>query len=140
MRRSGILISLLVVAALSAEAQAADPRLRGVWSTRAYVIDGKEHPMDGLFIFTDRHFSANAFFRVSGGERDDANANAGTYRTDGNKLIFMQQVQIHIRPGDQTEPLLYGKGVEEAATYEIQGSRLVITFPSTNRYVCERVQ
>jgi hypothetical protein len=119
---------------------AADSRLVGIWSTETYVIDGKEHPMEGIFIFTDRHFSANTFFRVSGGEMEDANANAGTYRTEGDRLVLMQDVQIHIRPGDPKEPIFYGKQVEEAATYAIEGDRLEITFPSTNRYLCRRIQ
>jgi hypothetical protein len=96
--------------------------------------------MDGIFIFTERHFSANAFFRISGGRQDDLNANAGTYHTEGDRLVFMQQIQAHIRPGDPKEPIFYGKGVEEAATYRIEGDRLAILFPSGNRYLCERVR
>lgn len=139
MKKAGIL--LLVTLAVSAvPTTAADPRLFGVWKTLTYVVEGKDHPMDGLFIFTERHFSANAFFRISGGNLDDLNANAGTYRTEGDRLIFMQQVQAHIRPGDVREPIFYGKGVEEAATYQIEGDKLVISFPSKNRYVCERVK
>jgi hypothetical protein len=67
------------------------------------------------------------------------NANAGTYRTKGNKLIFMQQVQAHIRPGDEKEPIFYGKGVEEAARYAVEDKKLIITFPSGNRYISERL-
>jgi len=119
---------------------AADSRLVGIWSAQSYVIEGKENPMEGIFIFTDRHFSANTFFRVSGGEMEDANANAGTYHTEGDRLVFMQDVQIHVRPGDSKEPLFYGKRVEEAATYAIEEDRLVITFPSTNKYLCKRIQ
>ena len=96
--------------------------------------------MDGLFIFTDKHFSANAFFRISGGKLDDMNANAGTYRTEGDKLIFMQQVQAHIRPGDETEPVFYGKNVEEVSEYRIEGDKLIITFPSGNLYISERAR
>jgi hypothetical protein len=131
-----LLTSTLAVSA----AEGADPRLVGVWSTLTYVIEGKEHPMDGIFIFTEKHFAANAYFRISGGDMDDANANAGTYATEGNKLVFQQQVQIHIRPGDAGEPLFYGKGVEEAATYLIEGNHLTITFPSGNLYRCEKIE
>lgn len=142
MKRIGpfIFLSLAMILAPLSRGEAADPRLQGVWSAETYVIEGKEHPMEGIFIFTDRHFSANTFFQVSGGEMEDANANAGTYHTEGDRLVFMQQVQIHIRPGDAKEPLFYGKGVEEATTYAVEGDRLVITFPSSNRYVCQRLQ
>ena len=130
----------ITLALAPAAAEPADPRLFGVWSALTYVVEGKENPMDGLFLFTERHFSSNAFFRISGGKLDDLNANGGTYRTEGDRLVFMQQVQAHIRPGDAKEPIFYGRGVEEAATYTIEGDRLTIIFPSKNRYICQRVQ
>jgi hypothetical protein len=124
---------------VSSSAVASDPKLVGVWNVLTYKMEGKDIPMDGLFIFTEKHFSANAFFRVSGGKLDDMNANAGTYQTKGDELIFMQQVQAHIRPGDPDEPIFYGKGVEEGCRYKIEGSKLVILFPSGNQYVSERM-
>lgn len=133
----GLLLSMLALGV--SQAETADRRLIGVWSTVTYRIQGKDYPMDGLFIFTERHFAASAFFKVSGGALDDLNANAGTYRTEGDQLIFLQQVQAHIRPGDPREPIFYGKGVEEAAIYRLEGKRLIITFPSQNRYVLERI-
>ena len=137
MKRMLTLMVLLMLAATVAGAS--DPRLVGVWNVLTYELEGKDVAMDGLFIFTDKHFSANTFFRVSGGELDDMNANAGTYKTDGDNLIFMQQVQAHIRPGDKEEPIFYGKGVEEAARYTIEGGKLIIIFPSGNRYISERL-
>jgi hypothetical protein len=137
MKRMLTLMLLLMLTATIAGAS--DSRLVGVWNVVTYELEGKDVPMDGLFIFTDKHFSANTFFRVSGGELDDMNANAGTYRTEGDKLIFMQQVQAHIRPGDEKEPIFYGKGVEEAARYAVEDGKLIITFPSGNRYISERL-
>jgi hypothetical protein len=134
------MLTLMVLFMLPATvAGASDPSLVGVWNVVTYELEGKDVPMDGLFIFTEKHFSANAFFHVSGGELDDMNANAGTYRTEGDKLIFMQQVQAHIRPGDEKEPISYGKGVEEAARYAVEDRKLIITFPSGNRYISERL-
>lgn len=134
------LVLLLPLRGLS-EAQAPDPRLVGVWKTLTYIVDEVEHPLDGLFIFTDRHFSANVFFQLSGGDMEDSNANAGTYRIDGDTLTFEQQVQIHIRPGDSDEPIFYGRDVDEASKYRIEGDdRLIVLFPSGNRYICERVE
>jgi hypothetical protein len=130
---------LVAVVVVASPLNAADSRLVGVWDTEVYKVAGKDYPMDGIFIFTETYFSANAFFRVSGGKQDDLNANAGTYHTDGNRLVFMQQVQAHVRPGDEKEPIFYGRGVEEAATYAIEGDQLIITFPSSNQYVCKRV-
>ena len=133
---------VLSLAARAHAAEAPDPRLLGVWKTLTYVVEGVEHPLDGLFLFTERHFSANVFFRLSGGEKDDSNANAGTYRVEGDTLTFEQQVQIHIRPGDEQEPIFYGKDVDEAAKYRIEddGNRLLVLFPSGNRYICERIE
>ncbi len=133
----GFLFSLFLI---SSPGSASDPQLVGVWKTLKYQIQGEDYPLDGLFIFTGRHFSANVFFRLSGGELDDMNANAGTYRTSGEKMVFMQQIQSHIRPGDEKEPIFYGKGVEEVASYRVEKDRLLIIFPSGNRYVCERIE
>lgn len=132
-----MVFGLLLVAHVT---EASDQSIIGVWNTHTYVVQGKEHELDGLIIFTERHFAGTGFSKFSGGEMDDSNANAGTYRVEGNKLLMQQQVQIHIRPGDEKEPIFYGKGVPEEATYEIEGDRLTIYFPSGNKYICDRLE
>ncbi len=139
-RTASMAIAALACVIVSGQAaEANDARLRGVWKTLVYVVGGEEHPMNGLFIFTARHFAANAFFRMSGGAQDDSNANAGTYRTEGDRIVFTQQVQIHVRPGDEEQPIVYGKDVVEEARYEIEGDRLTVFFPSGNKYLCQRI-
>ena len=133
--------SILLVSLLTASpAQVPAPALRGVWKPVTYHIQGKDHPMEGLFIFTERHFSANVRYKQTSTALDDSNANAGTYRTDGDKLTFTSDLAAHIRPGKQEEPIHYNRGGVEAATYRVEGNRLIITFPSSNRYEAERVQ
>ena len=91
--------------------EASENELVGVWDTHTYVVEGKNHALDGIIIFTENYFAGTAYSSFSGGEMDDSNANAGTYTIDGNKVTFQQQVQIHIRPGDKKEPIFYGKDV-----------------------------
>ena len=55
-------------------------------------------------------------------------------------FLFWQKLQAHIRPGNQKEPIFYGKEVEEWGTYRFEGEQLMVTFPSHNRYVLERVK
>jgi hypothetical protein len=118
----------------------ADERLVGVWKAVTYVIDGKPLPMDGLFILTPKYYSANVRFKLSPGTNDDSNGNTGPWVADGKRVVFTQWVQIHVRPGSASEPILSRKGPDEAAEYQIDGKRLTLTFPSKNRYVLERLQ
>ena len=129
----------LLVLTCAASAAAEDRRLVGQWKAVTYQIDGVDHPMEGLFIFTPRFYSANVRFKLSAGPIDDANGNAGPYVADGRQIVFTQWVQIHIRPGDKTEPILARKGPDEATAYAIDGRRLILTFPSKNKYILERL-
>ena len=134
------LVILAFLVLFSGTLEASDPELIGVWDTHTYVVQGKEHSLNGLIIFTEKYFAGTGFSNFTGGELDDSNANAGTYTTDGNKVTFQQQVQIHIRPGDEKEPIFYGKDVPEEATYEIEGDTLTLNFPSGNKYLCKRLE
>jgi len=121
-------------------ARGEDRRLVGSWKAIQYVINGQPHPMQGLFIFTARHYSANVRFRLAeGGAIDDANGNAGPYTADRKRIVFGQWVQIHVRPHDEKEPVLSRAGPDEATDYRIEGKRLILTFPSKNQYVLERL-
>jgi hypothetical protein len=131
---------LLVSAIAVSSVRASDTNLVGVWRPIVYHIAGEDHPMEGLFIFTERHFSTNVRYQNTSSKLDDSNANAGTYRTEEDKLIFTSDLAAHIRPGSEEEPIHYNRGGVEAATYRIEGDKLIITFPSNNRYEAERVK
>ena len=135
------LIAGMVLALCGATpAWAEDGRIVGLWKAVSYTIDGVDHPMEGLFIFTARHYSANVRFNyTSKGPIDDANGNAGPYTADGKQVVLVQWVQVHVRPGDKKEPILSRKGPDEATSYHFEGNRLILTFPSTNKYVLERI-
>jgi hypothetical protein len=136
MRKAVLLLVLFGVPSL---VLADDARLVGAWKAVTYVVNGESHPMQGLFIFTKHHYSANVRFRMSGtGPIDDANGNAGPYSADGRRVVFTQWVQIHVRPGDAKEPVLARSGPDEASSYRIEGKRLILTFPSRNQYILER--
>jgi hypothetical protein len=134
-----IVVTIALILWSVAPASAADRRLVGVWKAVTYEIGGTEHQMQGLFIFTRRHYSANVRFKLSNSPIDDANGNAGPYTADGVRIVFTQWVQIHVRPGDKTEPVLSRGGPDEATEYRFEGNRLILTFPSRNRYILERV-
>ena len=129
----------LFVLACTTSATAEDRRLVGEWKAVTYQIDGVDHPMEGMFIFTPRYYSANVRFSLSGGPIDDANGNTGPYTADGREIVFVQWVQVHLRPGDPKEPILSRKGPDEPTAYAIDGTRLILTFPSKNRYILERL-
>ena len=80
-------------------AAAEDRRLVGTWKAVTYEIQGRAHPMHGLFIFTRRHYSANIRYQAAAGPVDNANGNAGPYTADGRRIVFTQWVQIHVRRG-----------------------------------------
>lgn len=118
---------------------AQDARLVGAWKPVTYRVQGKDHPMEGLMLFTDRYFSSNVLFQLTGAAMDDGNMNAGPYEADGRRIVFTQWVEVHMRPGHPREPLLVRKGRPEPAEYQIEGDRLEIIFPSKNRFLLERL-
>lgn len=138
MKLRTITLALLICTGLPASA-VDTPTLTGVWKAVTYVIDGKPYPLHGLFIFTAHHYSANVRFKMSTGPHDDANGNAGPYTVSGGRVVFTQWVQIHVRPGSTKEPVLSRAGPDEAADYRVDGKRLVLTFPSRNQYILERL-
>ena len=120
-------------------APANDPRLLGVWKTLTYFVDGKTVPMHGLFIFSPTYYSAAVRFKLTQSPHDDANGNSGPYTADGKRAVFTQWVQVHLRPGSKTEPILSRQGPDEATDYTIDGKTLTMTFPSGNKYVLEKI-
>jgi hypothetical protein len=139
MKRLGLIVLVLVSFGWE-PASADDPRLIGAWKAMTYTIGGTDYPMDGAFIFTARYYAATIRFQMTKGPADDANGNSGPYTADGRTLVFTQWVQLHLRPGDQKEPIMSRKGPDERAIYTIDGTRLIIVFPSKNRYVLERLE
>jgi hypothetical protein len=129
--------SLVLLVAASPVAQ--DHVLVGTWKAVTYEINGTEHPMRGLFIFTKNYYSANIRFKLGNGPVDDANGNAGPYTGDGSRIVFKQWVQIHVRPDDKTEPIVSREGPDEATDYRFAGDSLILVFPSKNRFILERI-
>jgi hypothetical protein len=132
------IITLVLIMCTAVPAACKDRRLVGAWKAVTYVIDGKPHPMQGLFIFTAQHYSANVRFKLSESPMDDANGNAGPYAADGKRVVFTQWVQIHVRPGSTKDSILSRAGPDEATDYRIEGNRLILTFPSKNQYILQR--
>ena len=117
-----------------------DARLYGPWDAIVYTIDGTEYPMKGIVIFTKKHFSSNVMFNMTDSSLGDSNHNAGLYEADGTKLIFKQQlIQIHIRPGNDEEPIELPNKPYEETSYQLKDNRLLIIFPSKNQFILKRI-
>lgn len=138
MRQRLVSIAALALVA-TALPVAQDRALVGAWKAVTYEIDGVEHPMQGLFIFTKNYYSANVRFKLGSGPVDNANGNAGPYTRVGNRIVFKQWVQVHVRPGDKDQPVLSREGPDEATDYRFQGDSLILVFPSKNRFILERL-
>jgi hypothetical protein len=138
-RYAPVVVLLAAIAFQARPAFADDPRLLGVWRATTYTIDGVDHPMDGLLVFTRGHYATAVRFSATGGPMDDSNGNSGPYTADGSTVVFTQWVQIHVRPGKPSD-MVSNKGPDEASGYRIEGNQLIITFPSKNRYVLQRIE
>jgi hypothetical protein len=136
-RRLFVLIALGLSAAAPPVDQ--DRALVGAWKAVTYEVNGVQHPMQGLFIFTKSYYSANVRFKLGNSPMDDANGNAGPYTRVGNRIVFKQWVQVHVRPGDSNQPILSREGPDESSDYQFDGDRLILVFPSKNRYILERM-
>ncbi len=92
--------------------------------------------MYGLFIFTRRHYSANVRYQAAAEPVDNANGNAGPYTADGRRIVFM--CRFTCAADDAQQPVLSRQGPNEATDYRIEGKRLILAFPSKNRYILQR--
>jgi hypothetical protein len=136
MFRRSVLVVFLVLGCLSARAQGNG--LVGAWKAVTYEIAGVPHPMNGIFLFTQHYYSANVIFRLAGGPNEDANGNAGPYKVSGDEIVFEQWVQVHVRPEDAKQPILSRAGEPEHTKFRREGDKLILLFPSGNRFVLER--
>jgi hypothetical protein len=137
--RRCLIVSLPLVLWSVATAQAEDARFPGVWKAVTYEIAGVPHTMQGLFIFSKGYYSANVRFQLASGPIEDSNGNSGPYTAENGRIVFKQWVQVHVRPEDKKEPVLSHQGADEASEYRFEGNRLILIFPSKNRYVLERL-
>lgn len=129
---------LLVLAALLTWLQASDERFLGAWRTTTYTIEGEDHPMNGIMIFTPSYYSANVILNLTGGDMEDANANSGPYWAEDGQVVFGQWMQLHLRPGAPGETSLKS-GADEVSSYRFEGDdHLIIQFPSGNFYTLDR--
>jgi hypothetical protein len=137
MRRFGLVV--LAWGLLVAGVQASDQRIIGSWRTTTYQIQGVDHPMDGIMIFTPSYFAANIIVKRPGDSPEDANANSGPYWAEDGKIVFAQWMQLHYRPEDPEESFLRS-GIDEPSTYRFESqNKLILQFPSGNFYVLDRL-
>ncbi len=134
----GLAFCALTLFAIPAWADQHDSRLYGTWRVTTYVVQGVAHPAKGLVVITERYFLSNAVFDLDSATGPQANANAGPYRLDGEKIVLLQEMQLHWRPGRASNESFLRQDVEETFPYVFSGRNLTFSFPSGNRYVLER--
>lgn len=119
-----------------------DNPLYGVWKPVTYIIQGVEYPLTGLMIITPGYMSANTVFKFSEDSPGDANANAGPYVLEGNKMVLNQWMQLHWRPLHQHNPKEHflAQNIPEEIPFEVKGDQLIFSFPSGNKYISERIK
>jgi hypothetical protein len=134
-----VIVTLVVAATLPLIGD--DPRLIGPWKAISYTVNGTTYPMNGLVIFTKKHFSSNVVFNMTNGPVEDSNHNAGLYEADGKKLVFKEQlVQLHLRPGNPERPIELPNQPYEETRYKLEGNRLIIIFPSGNQFSLDKIK
>lgn len=140
MKRITLLV-LMIGLNFSVSAEQDNP-LYGVWKPTTYIIQGVEYPLTGLMIITPGYMSANTIFKLSEDSPGDANANAGPYVLEGNKMVLNQWMQLHWRPLHQDDPKEHflAQNIPEEIPFEVKGDQLIFSFPSGNRYISERIK
>lgn len=114
--------------------------LEGVWEARVYRLKGGvEHAVRGRIFFTEDQWTV-LFFVLDGDHQPvRASAEGGTYRTDGEQLIFVHQ--YHFSGGEKLQGLPAAPfkmsvretgGESEPCRFHIVGRELTIFFPSGN--------
>lgn len=125
----------------------AQQSLRGAWATRTYVLsNGTTHQLAG-HIFFDRTEWTVLFFVLDDGEPQRGSAEGGTYRLDGQNLVFTHVYNLSAGSGMEGLPETplrmvarpRGTGPEEPSTIDIDGDVLTIYFPSGNSMIFERL-
>ncbi len=140
---------LLLAAGVVPAAQGAsgDLEIRGAWHPDTYILeDGTRHPVRGLIVFTDRDWSVVFLVAPDGHTPLRGSAEAGTYRLNGNRLVFSHLYNlsgggaVEGIPESPFEMNLHEatSAPSEPSTVELTGRRMTIRFPSGNAMEFER--
>lgn len=121
--------------------------LRGAWHAQTYILkDGTRHPVRGSILFTERDWSVVFLVAPDGVKPARGSGEAGTYRLEGNRLVFTHRYNlgggqaVQGLPASPLEMNLHGEkdAPEEACTVEVALPALTIRFPSGNAMTFER--
>lgn len=112
-----------------------NPALEGVWRTETYVVAGTARVVDGVLFFTDGQWVTLYFVPGEGGPW--GSAEAGRYRYDGKRLVFLHQLVFQ---GGGGRPLQIDQQAsrEEECDVVLDHDRLTIRFPSGNDLLLRR--
>jgi len=83
----------LVLLALPALAQEAD--IRGAWHADTYILkDGSNHHVEGLMIFSERHWAVVYFVEDDDGKAQRGAGEGGPYTLDGDHLVLTRDYLV----------------------------------------------
>ena len=134
-------VSALLTLLLCISVSLAAHPLEGAWSVVQYHLkDGQSLEVSGQILFAANHWSV-LFFVTEGGEPKRGSAEGGTYRVEGDKLIFLHTLRLADIDRGSESPIvreIKAEPTREATQFEVQGRRLTIDFPSGNRMVFQK--
>ncbi|MFQ5690031.1 MAG: amidohydrolase family protein [Gemmatimonadota bacterium] len=131
---------------LRTTSRGADDRgILGAWAARAYILaDGTRHAVRGRIFFTRSEWLV-LFFVMAGDDPKRGSGEGGTYRLDGDHLVFTHFYNLSAggaMAGLPESPLRMearrGNGPAEDTRIALEGDRLTLYFPSGNAMELER--
>jgi len=146
---NAVLLSLFLEAVTQPAGTSPGVDLRGAWHAQTYTLkDGTRHPVRGSILFTERDWSVVFLVAPDGKKPVRGSGEAGTYRLEGNRLVFAHRYNlgggqaVEGLPASPLEMNLHGEkdAPEEACTVEVVGAALTIRFPSGNAMTFERAR
>jgi hypothetical protein len=108
----------------------------GVWRTETYVVGGAEQAIDGVLFLTSGRWATLYF--VPGEQGPWGSAEAGRYRHDGDRLVFLHQL-VFQGGGGRPVHIDQQAGREEECEVALEHDRLTIRFPSGNHLHLRRL-
>ena len=120
--------------------------LEGTWRQLSYVKADTQvrYQVDGYMMFGKEHWLHISFFNRDAREQDFSEAHHGTFRVTGpDTLDLYVDMELHMDPKSefQENPIFYGEPDNIAgATYQTEGDKVTMNFPSGAEVVIQRIE
>lgn len=145
-----IVLALAGLAAFAGAAEGVAPvdSIDGAWRLLEYrLASGQIHALAGTIFFVDGRWQVAFLVLDDAGTPQRGSAEGGTYTVEGDQLVFRHELNFsfgNAMPGLPASELRMSsrppaEAAAEPVTFAIDGTRLVIDFPSGNQIRFERV-